>query len=83
MNHPNTFHLILASVGETLFDGAAVSATLPTSAGEITILPHHEPLAGTLKPGTIAVRIVGNETREFAVESGVLECSNNRVVVLL
>ena len=49
----NTFHLTIASVGETRFDGAAVSATLPTTAGEVTVLPHHEPLVSTLKPGTI------------------------------
>jgi F-type H+-transporting ATPase subunit epsilon len=81
--HPNTFHLTIASVGETRFDGAAVSATLPTSAGEITVLPHHEPLVGTLKSGTITVRKTLGEPEQFQVESGVLEVSNNRVVVLL
>jgi len=79
----NTFHLTIASVGETRFDGAAVSATLPTSAGEITVLPHHEPLVGTLKSGTITVRKTLGEPEQFHVESGVLEVSNNRVVVLL
>jgi len=78
----NTFHLVVASVGETRFDGAAVSVTLPTTAGEITILPHHEPLVATLKPGTITVRTSG-EQKEFPVDGGVLECSSNRVVVLL
>ena len=85
----NTFHLILASVGETRFDGAALSATIPTTAGEITILPHHEPLVATLKPGSITVRLHAQagetlgEAKNFAVEGGVLECSANRVVVLL
>lgn len=77
-----TFHLIVASVGETLFDGAALSATIPTTAGEITVLPHHEALVATLKPGTITVREnLGN--KEFHVAGGVLEISANRVVVLL
>jgi F-type H+-transporting ATPase subunit epsilon len=79
----NTFHLIVASVGETLFDGAATSATLPTSAGEITVLPHHEPLVSTLQAGTITVRTTIGQPKEFPVESGVLEISNNRAVVLL
>jgi len=81
--HQNTFHLTIASVGETRFDGPALSATLPTSAGEVTILPHHEPLVSTLKSGTITVRETLGEPKEFDVESGVLEVSNNRVVVLL
>lgn len=80
--HPNTFHLVIASVGETRFDGAAVSATVPGEAGEFTVLPNHEPIVTTLKPGTIKVRTT-LETKEFAVESGVLECSGSRVVVLL
>jgi len=79
----NTFHLIIASVGETRFDGPALSATIPTSAGEITILPHHEPLVATLKAGSITVRETLGEPKTFAVENGVLECSGNRVVVLL
>ena len=77
-----TFHLIVASVGDTLFDGAALSATIPTTAGEITVLPHHEPLVATLKPGVITVReSLGN--KEVSVEGGVLEISGNRAIVLL
>jgi len=66
-----------------MFDGAAVSATLPTAAGEITVLPHHEPLVTTLKPGVITVRTSIEEPKTFDVESGVLEMSGNRAVVLL
>jgi len=79
----STFHLIVASVGETFFDGAATSATFPTTAGEITVLPHHEPLVTTLKEGTITVRTTIDEPKEFSVSGGVLEMSSNRAVVLL
>ncbi len=81
--HANTLHLIVASVGETRFDGAALFATIPTTAGEITVLPHHEPLVATLKPGTITVRKPLGEPDTFSIEGGVLEVSHNRVVVLL
>jgi F-type H+-transporting ATPase subunit epsilon len=83
MAEQNTFHLVVASVGETFFDGAALSATLPTQGGEITVLPHHEPLVSTLKAGKITVRTTIDQPREFTVESGVLEVSDNRAVVLL
>ena len=82
-DHPITFHLIIASVGETRFDGAALSATFPGTAGEFTVLPHHEPLVTTLKPGTIVVRETLGDPKLYPVESGVVECSGNRVVVLL
>ncbi len=81
--HQNTFHLVVASVGETRFDGAAISATLPGTSGEFTILPHHEPIVTTLKLGTITVRVSVGEHKEFTVENGVVEFSGNRAVVLL
>ncbi len=81
-DHPNTFHLVIASVGETIFDGAAISATIPGEAGEFTILPSHEPLVTTLKKGFISVK-TSQDAKKFEVESGVLECSGSRVVVLL
>lgn len=79
----STLHLVIASVGETRFDGAAISATFPGATGEFTVLPHHEPLVTTLKKGTITVKIALGEPKEFEVEQGVVECSGNRVVVLL
>ncbi len=82
MAHP-TFHLVIASVGETRFDGPVVSATLPGEAGEFTVLAHHEPIVTTLKHGHITVRTEGKEPEQFEVDSGVVECSNNRAVVLL
>jgi len=82
MANESTFHLIVASVGEARFDGAALSATIPTTAGEITILPHHEPLVATLKPGTITVR-ESLGAKEIQIDGGVLEISGNRAIVLL
>lgn len=77
-----TFHLIVASVGETKFDGAALSATLPGSAGEFTMLAHHEPIVTTLKEGTITVRESLGE-KKFDIHGGIVEMSGNRAVVLL
>ncbi len=78
----NTFHLTIASVGETRYDGRALAVTLPGSAGEMTILANHEPLVTTLKAGEIAVKEDSGE-KTFVVEDGVLECSGNHVTVLL
>ena len=77
-----TFRLTIASVSETRYDGEAISATLPGSAGEFPMLAHHEPIVTTLKKGVITVRSA-SEMKKFSIENGVLECSNNRAVVLL
>lgn len=83
MASQNTFHLTIASVGETRFDGAVISATFPGADGEFTVLPHHEPLVTTLRSGTITVRETLGAAKEFPVDSGVVEISGNRAVVLL
>jgi len=79
----NSFHLVIASVGETRFDGPTVSATFPGADGELTVLAHHEPFVTTLKKGAITVRAAEQSPKTFEVESGVLEVSGNRAVVLL
>ena len=79
----NTFHLVIASVGETRFDGPAISATFPGSDGALTVLAHHEPFVTTLKKGTIRVRESSANPKDFPIENGVLEVSRNRAVVLM
>jgi len=86
----NTFHLVIASVGEKRFDGPAVSVTFPGTDGELTVLAHHEPFVTTLKAGTITIRLPGWQAgggedgpKNIPIEGGVLEVSGNRAVVLL
>ncbi|TSC85879.1 MAG: F-type H+-transporting ATPase subunit epsilon [Parcubacteria group bacterium Gr01-1014_8] len=77
-----TFRLVITSVTGAQFDGDAISATLPGSAGEMTILAHHEPLVSTLRKGSIKVR-TEQGSQEIKVEKGVVECSSNRVTILV
>ncbi len=58
------------------------SLTLPTSLGEITILPGHIPLVANLAPGEIRYRHQGRQNF-FAVAGGVLEVRKNHEVVVL
>lgn len=83
MASSNTLHLVVSSVSENIYDGPALSATVPGAAGEMTILPNHEPLITTLKAGTITVRVPNNHDREISVTGGVLEISGERAVVLV
>ena len=83
MASDNTLHLVISSVSENLYDGPALSATVPGSAGEMTILPNHEPLITTLKPGTIIVRAPNHEPKHISIESGVMETSSSRTVILV
>ena len=76
--------VIIARVGETLYEGEAHSLTVPGRAGEMTILSHHMPLVSTLKKGTVIVRETkDSEPKEFEIQEGVLEVSGDSATVLL
>lgn len=75
-------HVTVARVHENLFDGEATKVNIPTTGGDIGILPHHEPLVATLKKGKLVVQHEKGE-EAYEVESGVVEVSNNQVTVIL
>jgi F-type H+-transporting ATPase subunit epsilon len=62
-------------------DQTADSVTLPTAAGEITVLPNHIPLVSILKPGTVTVR-TGDKAQEFTVTGGFIQVTGDETVVL-
>jgi F-type H+-transporting ATPase subunit epsilon len=74
-------HLEIITPEHTVYDGNADSVTLPTSDGEITVLPHHLPIITTVSPGTLIMRL-GKEEHVFAVSRGVIEVDQKGVRVL-
>ena len=67
---------------KSLYQGKADLITVPGSSGSIGILNHHAPLVSSLKKGEI--KIVLNEKEEFfKIEGGVIEVSQNKVIVLV
>ncbi len=58
--------------------------SLPTKMGEITILPGHVPLVGTLAAGEIEAKKEGNgeEVIPMAVSGGFLELHENELTIL-
>jgi F-type H+-transporting ATPase subunit epsilon len=77
-----TFKLIITKIDGPVFDGEALSVTIPGEEGEMTILAGHEALITRLKAGTIMVKSE-TETHTHPVDSGVVEIANNIVTVLL
>lgn len=56
--------------------------TVPTKAGEITILPKHMPIVATLKPGVIELKKKNGEMEVISVSGGFVEVLHNKVVIL-
>ena len=79
-----TFHLTIAKVGENLFDGEAVSATLPGLSGQFTVLANHEPYVSELKIGVTKVKSADGSVQSISVPGGgIAEISHNQATVLL
>lgn len=72
----------ITKVHENVFAGEALSVSVRTGAGEITILPNHEAFVSNVVPGVVTVR-TKEGTENFEVPGGVLEVSNNQVTILL
>ncbi|MEK9152626.1 MAG: ATP synthase F1 subunit epsilon [Patescibacteria group bacterium] len=59
------------------------SLTIPTKAGEITVLPGHIPLVSELAPGMITVRKKGQEETYLSISGGFLEVQPGSKVIIL
>lgn len=77
----------LVTLDGVKFKAEAYSVILPTAAGQITILPNHEPLLSLLVPGVIVIR--RNRTdpdyhlEHYATYGGVLEVTKDGARVLV
>lgn len=79
-----TFHLTIAGVGESLWEGEASAITIMTLDGQVTILPNHAPLVAPTKMCTALVQDEKAHSHDIELPTeGVLEVSNNQVTVLL
>ena len=68
---------------KAVYEGDASSVTLPGTLGFFEILNHHAPIISTLEDGKVTVR--GGRTGKeetFLIQGGVVEASDNKVVIL-
>jgi F-type H+-transporting ATPase subunit epsilon len=79
-----SFHLTVAKVGENLFDGEALSVSLPGSEGVFQILAEHEAFVSELVPGEMHVKAIDDQTYHFEIQKGgIAEVSRNQATILL
>jgi F-type H+-transporting ATPase subunit epsilon len=59
-----------------------VQISVPTTTGEITILPDHIPLVSILQPGVIELKKADGSREVLAVSGGFIEVRKDKVVIL-
>lgn len=66
-----------------VMEGEAVSVSVMTENGEITVLPGHIPLATLLKAGEMRVRDAQGNEEYLAVSTGLFEVKEHNEIVVL
>jgi F-type H+-transporting ATPase subunit epsilon len=56
--------------------------TVPTTSGEVTILPEHIPLVSILKPGVLEIKKSDDTWEIISVSGGFLEVMRDKIVIL-
>lgn len=77
----STFNLEIVSPDGLSFSGDVDEVILPTTTGEIAILPHHAPLFTKLSEGEAAIKQSGKEIL-IAIFGGFVEVGREKVTVL-
>lgn len=78
---PNIKVKIISQTKE-LYNSDCISITLPTSTGQITILPNHSDLITLLDMGQVFLKLVNNETKEMLINGGTANFANNELTIL-
>ena len=74
-------HLKIVTPERTILEEDVDQVTLPTTEGEITVLPGHIALIATLKSGDLVV-VSNGESVPMAITGGFIEVKDNTVAVL-
>lgn len=80
--HIRTMNLEILTPDKKVFEGEVTSITLPGTMGSFEILNHHAPIISTLEDGKLVVRGSGKGEDVYLIHGGVVEASNNKVIVL-
>lgn len=75
--------LKIISSERIVFEGEAVSVTLPGEMGLFTVLPRHASLVSSLVPGKITYTVPGGERRHLDVEGGIVDVDHDVVSVCI
>lgn len=75
------FLLTIATPERQVYSDQVDSLTVPTTTGQITILPHHMPLSTVLRGGEMIIR-QGAKTEPYAVSGGFVEIQPQKVIIL-
>lgn len=78
----NNLKIAIIAKDRVVYQGEAISVTVPTKSGIIQVLPEHMQLVSALAPGEIVLTLESGK-QKFSVTGGVLEIKPKSNVVIL
>lgn len=78
----STLHFKIATPEKVIYEKDVFQVSIPTTTGEITILPHHIPLVSVLQTGEMKVKDAEGE-HLIAIAGGFMEVRGKNEVVVL
>ena len=72
----------IATPERVLMKEDILSVSVPTTSGEVTILPDHIPLISILKSGVLEIHLLNGDISLMSVSGGFLEVLKNKIVIL-
>ena len=78
----NMFNFKIATPDRVVYHDDIERITIPTRAGEITVLPDHAPLVSIVKPGELRIH-KNNTIIPLACDAGVMEMRHDGSLVIL
>lgn len=74
-------HIQLITPEKTLLDQDADEVVIPTTTGELAILPQHVPLVTQIAPGIMIIKSHGKE-EQLAIDGGFVQITDKEVRIL-
>jgi F-type H+-transporting ATPase subunit epsilon len=78
----NTFTLEIVTPDKLVYSQEIEQVTVPSSDGQLTILPHHVPLFATLTDGEVVIR-KNKEDIYLALGGGFIEVAPKKTIILV
>lgn len=76
-----SLHIQVITPEKTLIDQEADEIVVPTTTGEIAILPHHIPLVTQIAPGIMIIKHNGKE-EHLAIDGGFIQVTEKEIRIL-
>ena len=75
-------HLEILTPGKKVFSGEIKLVQVPGSGGSFEVMENHATIISTLDKGIVKVITNDDQTKQFSIDSGVIQVIKNEVIVL-